>query len=314
MKFTTLGKYFLTSFLVIFMGVRIYYRATDDFRLGNISYDIPFKQEWSIPELSEEENQELFTILNQKFSYIGKGAQSYAFVSEDDQYVLKFFKFKHLRPSWFIDNLPEVGFLKTYKKNEQYKKERKLLSVFNGYRLAYEVHKNESGLLYVHLNKSNHLNKYVTVLDKIGIERSIDLDNVNFVIQKKVVTSKKKIWDHLAQGNLNDAISDIYSLFDLYLGEYSKGIYDHDHGVLHNTGFIGSKPIHLDVGKLYRDENIHKNEYAKKDLSIVAEKIILRVGEVYPEYKEEITKKIEDYMKNAFEDPSGIYNKCYLKQ
>lgn len=314
MKFSTFSKYFIVIFLAIFMCVRIYYRATDDFRLGNISYDIPYNQDWSIPELSEEENNELEKILGQTFSYIGKGAQSYAFVSEDDQYVLKFFKFKHLRPSWIIDNLPEIGYLKTFKELEQYKKQRKLLSVFNGYRLAYEVHKNESGLLYVHLNKTNHLKKKVTVLDKIGVERSIDLDEVNFVIQKKVVTSKKKILDDLAVGNLDEAILKIYSLFDLYLQEYSKGIYDHDHGVLHNTGFIGSKPIHLDVGKLYRDENIHKNEYAKKDLGIVADKIITRVGEVYPEYKTEITERIDLYMKNAFDSPSDVYRKCYLNQ
>jgi len=59
--------------------------------------------------LSDQEHQELAQILNQKFSYIGKGAQCYAFVSDDQLYVLKFFKFKHLKPNLLVDLIPSIA-------------------------------------------------------------------------------------------------------------------------------------------------------------------------------------------------------------
>lgn len=95
----------IVAVLLFGMG-RLYFRLTDDFRLGNITYDMPHHDEWDIPKLSDEERQRLDSILSQKFTYIGKGAQSYAFGSDDGKYVLKFFKFKHLTPHWFVEMFP----------------------------------------------------------------------------------------------------------------------------------------------------------------------------------------------------------------
>ena len=83
----------------LFGIARLYYRLTDDFRLANITYELPFKPSWKVPSLTKEEYSRLAQITNQKFTYIGKGAQCYAFASEDGEYVLKFFKFKHLKPN-----------------------------------------------------------------------------------------------------------------------------------------------------------------------------------------------------------------------
>src|ERR1700722_581245 len=87
--------------LLIFFPIRAYYRWTDDFRIANITHDIPYHPEWDT-SLSHEELAQLKSILDQPFTYIGKGAQAYAFASEDGKYVLKFFKFKHLRPNTFL--------------------------------------------------------------------------------------------------------------------------------------------------------------------------------------------------------------------
>lgn len=289
--------------LLMFVGARIYYRATDDFRISNISYSMTPRPEWNIAPLTQNEQETLNQIFSQEFTYIGKGAQSYAFVSNDDQYVIKFFKFKHLKPSWFINSLPAVWPLKQFKETQQYKKNRKLLSVFNGYRLSYELHRPETGLLYIHLNNSDDLNKTVVVKDKIGMKRTIHLDEVNFVVQRKVETSRKVIFGDLARNDLNKAKAHIRSLLDLYRSEYAKGIYDHDHGVMHNTGFAGDQPIHLDVGKMYRDENIHKKEYALQDLTIVAKKIAARIQEEFPKFYEDILSDINSYFIHAYGDP-----------
>src|ERR1700724_132490 len=102
-KFPKRLFYLCTAFLVLFGLARLYYRLTDDFRLSNMTYSLPFKAPWESPSLTPEQHRELAQILNQKFFYIGKGAQCYAFASDDQQYVLKFFKFKHLKPSFWVD-------------------------------------------------------------------------------------------------------------------------------------------------------------------------------------------------------------------
>src|SRR5205085_10468413 len=88
--------YALFAILIIFGLSRLYYRLTDDFRIANITYDLPFTPPWKVPHLTLDEYKNLEKILSQTFSYIGKGAQCYAFKSEDGKFVLKFFKFKHL--------------------------------------------------------------------------------------------------------------------------------------------------------------------------------------------------------------------------
>jgi hypothetical protein len=301
---------FFVIALLVFVTARIYYRATDDFRISNITYDIPHNADWELPPLSADDRREVAEIFDQSFTYIGKGAQSYAFVSDDNDYVIKFFKYKHLKPSWFVQNLPDIGPLKAYRERVKARKQHKLNCVFNGYHLAYEVHKKECGLIFVHLNRGNDLNKKVILVDKIGIRREVDLDTVNFVLQERVDTSRKAIFSALAGDHVDKANRYIHHLIDLYLSEYSKGIYDHDHGVLHNTGFVGERPVHLDVGKLYRDENIHKPEYAQQDLAFIVAKISNKIYMRYPNYHPQIADSMASYLKEAFDQPSQHLLEC----
>ena len=122
-------RYFLRIILVVvavFLAALIYYPVTDDFRMGNLVHDMPAHPEWESPPLSPADKQELTRILDQEFSYMGKGAQSYVFGSADGKYVLKFFKFKHLKPSLIVEWLPTIPPLKKYKETQRKRKQRKL--------------------------------------------------------------------------------------------------------------------------------------------------------------------------------------------
>ena len=48
--------------------------------------------EWEFPQPSAEEQEQIDAILSQKFTYLARGSQAFAFVSEDGRYVLKLFK------------------------------------------------------------------------------------------------------------------------------------------------------------------------------------------------------------------------------
>lgn len=280
--------------VLLFGSVRLYYHLTDDFRVGNMTYKLPFEAPWQVPTLITEEHQHLTEVLNQKFYYMGKGAQCYAFASEDQQYVLKFFKFKHLKPNFIVDFLPPIPPFRDYKQSCVERKKRKLISVFNGYDLAYREYRQGSELLYLHLVPTDYLHLQATVVDKIGLTRKIDLDQVVFLVQKKGDTLRTRLTHLFKHEHVQQAKQALASVLAMYIGEYKKGIFDHDHDVLHNTGFVGDHPFHLDVGKLNKDEKIRRLEIYKKDFEHVVWKMDRWVKASYPAYYAEISGFLTD--------------------
>lgn len=150
---------FFCLILLLFTFARLYYHLTDDFRLGNISYDFSNTPVRQIPDLTIEEYAVLYRLLDQNFYYIGKGSQCYAFASEDGSYVIKFFKFKHLRPNILINLLPNLFPFKTFKENHIERKRKKLIETLNGYDLAFNENRQETQLLYTHLAPTDFLKR-----------------------------------------------------------------------------------------------------------------------------------------------------------
>lgn len=280
----------------LFAGARLYYNLTDDFRLSNISYDM--KQEplnLISPKPTEQESKKLTAILDQEFHYIGKGAQCYAFVSDDDKYVIKFFKFKHLRPNWLTNLIPSISVLKNYKKNVEERKKRKLYSTFIGYELAYKENKEGAGLIYIHLSPTSFLNQHVTVIDKIGISRKINLDDVVFLLQRKGEMLRAVIGDYLNQDNVEAAKKSFSEVLSMYVQEYKKGLYDKDHGVMHNTGFVDDHPFHLDVGKLIKNEEMVNLNVYQEDLKQIIWKMDDWTSKNYPQHYREISSYLAEW-------------------
>lgn len=288
------------TLIVLTALTRLYYWATDDIRIANMIHEIPYHKEWEIAPLTTEQQEKLDGVLKQKFYYIAKGTQSYAFGSEDGLYVIKFFKFKHLKPNWFVDNLPPISPFVEYRDKQAARKQKKLDGAFAGYHLAYETHREDSGLLFIHLNKSKDLHKTVILVDKIGLEHHADLDKMVFFVQKKVETTRHRINESMKKGDLASAKENIRKIFDLYVSEYKKGIYDRDHGVMHNTGFAGDQPIHLDVGMLSRKESMKHPQEAKDDLALIVRKFRIWFTENYPDSSAEMMQDIELKMNQLF--------------
>ena len=281
--------YCIALLLLIFGAFRLYYRLTDDFRLTNMTYRLPFEAPWEAPLMTDGERAELSRILNQKFTYIGKGAQCYAFASEDQLYVLKFFKFKHLKPNIFVDLIPSITPFNSYKQSCIDRKKRKLIGVFNGYDLAFRENREGSELIYLHLVPTTDLHLKATVVDKIGMERTIALDDVVFLIQRKGETLRTRMNRLLKEERLQEAEAALAAIVNMYLSEYRKGIFDHDHGVMHNTGFIDDRPFHLDVGKLNKDPHMREVNFFKKDLEHVLWKMDVWVKRSYPQYYPQVS-------------------------
>jgi hypothetical protein len=165
-------------------------------------------------------------ILKQKFTLQAQGGQSYVFVSEDGNIVLKFFK-EMPRP-W-------IPFSK-YRE----KKLTKLLRTLSGYRLAFERLPQETGLLTLHFSPTPSPLPAILV-DRLAIEHCVDLSSVYFVLQKRAAPLDSFSEETLAK------------VTTLLKKRACAHIADHDPRLHDNLGWIDGQLVFVDPGRFVDD-------------------------------------------------------------
>jgi hypothetical protein len=244
---------------------RFCHKQTDGFKYHNILSALTYHEEWSVPELDQEELFQVKAILKQPFTYLNSGCESYSFVSEDNQFVLKVFKHHHIR---FDHPLNRIKLPKPY---DYYRcvllggctpPDERLLKLFNSFKIAYEKLKSETGLLFVHLNKTNHLKQSVLLIDKLGISHTYDLDNLEFAIQFKANLFYSELQTLIDKGQIPAAQERLSSLIGLFRSFDAKGLLDLDPILSRNFGFVQGKAIRIDLGGLSTKQ--HLCHYEKK--------------------------------------------------
>lgn len=282
--------YPFVSAIFVFIAARCYYEITDDFQISHITYQLPYHNEWEVTDAYTPEV--IDSILDQKMHYIGKGAQCYAFGTEDEQYVIKFIKFKHHKIEKF-DKWKYVPFLNSTIEKRIAKHKRKLNAAFEGYVLAYQQHRDDTGLIALHLNHKPQFKRSVTVTDKVGLERSINLDEVSFIIQKKAVVTKDVINASIAKGDWDEVENTFKQLFDLYQSEYQTGLYDRDRSIMKNTGFIDKQPIRIDAGKLTYNTSLQDPLVQYREFQEILTRLKQWVNRYKPECKDRFYHTID---------------------
>lgn len=226
------------------------------------------------PEYLPNENypipQETLTILNQPFYFLGSGHQSYAFVSQDGNSVLKLVKFHCLTTCDPYQLIPRISFFEKIREKRDQERQRKIARVFQGYSVAYNLDRENCGLLCYHLPGSGELPRETVVFDKAGKKHVLDLNQYVFALQRKAIPTGELLKKVLNQGDLEQAQVLISSLFAMFEQELKAGLYDADHNVIHNTGFFADTPIRIDFGKLTTKDHID----AKKELTKIADERI----------------------------------------
>ncbi|MCB1071680.1 MAG: hypothetical protein KDK96_01110 [Chlamydiia bacterium] len=206
------------------------------FTLKKITSNYEPSEKWEVtPTLSEET---LLKILDQPYIYLGSGNHTYAFESFDGKFVIKFFKQKHMRI--------QTPFL-SQAKIEKRKNERE--ESFNSYIIAYTHLKEETGLLFLHLNKTNHLGISLKLIDQHGTSTEINLDEMEFLIQKRASLAFDYLGTLIEHGAYGDALIGIRSLLNVVAKRNQMGIYDKDLQFFKNFGFINGQAVEIDIGE-----------------------------------------------------------------
>jgi hypothetical protein len=193
-------------------------------------------------------------LLDQNFTFLGKGRQSFAFVSSDGKTVLKFFNKNYFQMPWYT-------FLLSNTEAEKKKRDLRKKYFSEGYLIAEKYLPEQTGLLYVHYGSTKNLPK-VCVKDQANRNFTIDLNHVTFILQRKgepFFSSLEKLYETEGKSPFFAAIDQYLDLIRLRI---SLGIADGDHDIEHNYGLLDGKPFHLDPGRLYLRDFSDKNALA----------------------------------------------------
>jgi hypothetical protein len=255
----------LLIFVLCFYGTaRFCKKQTGSFTIARISSDLPYHPEWDVKPANEEEIKKL---LSQPYRFLGKGAQSFVFASEDGTAVIKFFRHHHL------------------------KKNSKLAKDFGSYKLAYDQLRNETGLLYLHLNKTSHLNQTLDLIDKIGIHHPIELDRYEFLVQKRAALSYVALQQWIDEGKISEAKEALTSLVQLLAKRALKGIHDKDPDLNTNFGFIGLESIQFDIGRF----KLRQTPHDPQELIRITDNLHQFLMQRAPELDEHLKKELNQY-------------------
>lgn len=274
---------------------RLYYRLTGGFMVSNITSDFSFQPQWEVRPLITDEHEEFAQALGQSYDYLGKGCQSYVFASRDGKYVIKFFKYQRYRLQPWLAYFPPLPAIAKYRQEKLNKKWNKLDGFVQSWKVAFENLKEETALVFVHLNKTADLHQKITLYDKIGQKHVVELDRMEFCIQRRAQMLCDVLLDYKSKGDLAGAQQLIYQLLHLILSEYSRGLADNDHALMQNTGIVEDKPMHIDVGQFVFSEDVRKSAIFHQELFTKTYKFKLWLRDNYPElgsYLEEELQQI----------------------
>lgn len=228
-------------FLLIFISVeRFCHQQTKGFQLHKIASNLSFNSAFA----TSPPTQEIKELLSQPYYFLGNGGQSYAFLSKDKQTVIKFFKHHHMRSLPFSI--------------QQTRRKMRLTETFTSFKIAHDFLKEETGLLFLHLNQGTDFQMPLTLVDPIGISHKIDLDKTTFALQKYAALALPTLQKLVKEENTEGVKSHLCSLLNLIARRINAQIANCDPIIKRNTGFIEGQAIEIDLGCFAKDENLSK--------------------------------------------------------
>lgn len=287
--------------LLLLGGGLFFITRSSGFSIAKISSRIDYPANWEIDPMSEEQREILYQeIFPQNYYYLAAGNQCYTFISEDQKYVIKFFKTRSLFPENWMKNF-FLSLLQKFRSKDEITDQLFSERVFTNYKDAYRSLRKETGLLYLHFNKSHEFKASITLIDVNGKKDFLDLDTVKFVIQKRA----QKIFDHfgdlIAEGKLEELKTSIRSFLELISVRCEKGFVDQNLSIRNNFGFVSStEAIQLDCCTLTRDSSIKYPLNFRNEVMQAAERLDLWAQEYYPEITLFIQEEAQRIINHSF--------------
>jgi len=264
--------FLLTFCSFVFAIPSFFKRLSCGFKLAKMRLEVPFNPDWEV--ISELSAKEISSILSQKFTYLDRGAQCYVFASQDDIYVLKLFRYDRAL---------------TQKKGKTDASRDKVASLFNACILAYTQAKEETGVLFLHLNPSQDLFPSIDLRGPLGQKMKLPLDQYRFVIQKKVDSFEQALLDACGTDAMKQRID---SFLHVLSSRIDKDITNLDPSLARNFGFLEGKAVEIDFG------NYSKGVFSKeKEMRRYTKRLRVWLLENAPEWVSYLDKTTQNLLR-----------------
>lgn len=250
----------ICSFILFYLGSRVYYAYTDGFTVSNIKSSTIFEKPWETRHPTPQEVSLMNELAKQKFTYLGKGCQSYVFLSQDGLYVLKFIKHQRFATKPWLNAVSFLPYFSSYQNERLLSKKQKLIQLLTGWQVAFNYLPEETGVKWLHLNEKTGPSYPITIVDKIGLSSRIDLMDYQYLIQNKVEMLDTYLLRLFERNEIEEANSMMDKLLQMILDIYKKGFADTDHALMQNTGVANNMPLPVDIGQIAKDEEAKKTE------------------------------------------------------
>lgn len=293
------ARFFKRTVLAIVLGgsclwgiKTAYFALTDGFSVSNISSAHPDDPLLAIAPLANADATAVDNALSQEFTYLAKGNHSYVFESADKQYVIKFLQFQKYRHHPLINCLPLPAALDEKRQNKTLHKEEKRDALLMSWKVAFTRLKEQTQLLYVHLNRADPVGKTLIVHNKCGLTYRLDLDRYVFMLQKKVDLFPEVLEDLVSKGDMTSAKQLLDGLLDLYLFEYQQGLFEEDRYIVRNTGVFDHRPMHLDVDRFREDDTLKLPEQQALQLQWKTALLLKWLEKLHPDLAQHLKERL----------------------
>jgi hypothetical protein len=238
-------------------------------------------------------------LLKQKFHYLGKGHQAFAFESDDGQYVLKLFKphYPHLEIFGDSFNFTYIPFSRWFYRTIAKKDfDKRIADDFTSYVNAYNLFKNESLVEYLHLAETKDIKNSIQLFDKLKILRNFDPNTTCFLVQRKVEPLQTTLQKLIKENKTGEIKLVLEKLLHLLARRLESRFYKPTHKFHANFGCVGLEPIQLDIGNLLTPEDLGLVDYTlPTDLTISVKKLKLWLNHHLPSLKDDLEEVIHNY-------------------
>jgi hypothetical protein len=235
-------------------------RTAKHFDIDNLVCRFKHDPQWDV-KVSDDTLTYVNTIMSQPYHWLAKGYQAFAFVSQDGEYVIKFIQQQRFQKNGFKTHPFQYMFNKEFRERlAQQQVHRK--EIFNSAKLMFEEMREETGMIYVHLNRTSNMLRKVRLFDALGQTHRFITDNSSFVIQRKARYIQPTIRELMEKGQVDQAKARIDQIFDLVLTLAKKNFVDSDYALIRNNniGFLKDRAIYIDTGHITKKQvpDLHK--------------------------------------------------------
>ena len=241
--------HYRTAILLVFLIAFFYVnciKRTKGFCYAKIHSKHDYDPKWDFGPPNDDQEKLLERIGRESFTLLGSGKECYAFVSEDGEIIVKFFKQKHMKTNYLLNYLPLSKGVKSIHFETVNKHHAKRKALYQSCQIAYEQLPSLTGVEYLHLTKTKYLKQTIHLKTKKGKKLTLKLDDMEFLVQKRATPIFEEINAHPEDGE-----KIITSIIDLIKTRRERGIGDSDINCERNLGIYQGKAFQIDIGEFY---------------------------------------------------------------